>query len=201
MTGGNTVAAFLKRYPQVLLIAANVAAFICGLIFPAWYNAGMMNAFTVFDLHEYYRILTAMFLHGGIRHLVMNMLFLFFIADLNMTLQEPWKFWLVYFASGILGGYLTELVRHLMGSGIWSVGASGAILGLLGSTLALFILQRGRIPEAMRRSYLIRIGILAALNLIPGENGTDYLGHLCGFVVGFLLTLLLGGRRTAGDPV
>lgn len=192
-----TVSGFLKKYPQILLIAVNTAVFIFTLFDRNAYAAGMMGADPVFEQHEYYRILTAMFLHGSVRHLVMNMLFLFFASSQNMSMQGQRKFWFVYFASGILGGYLTVLIRHFTGSGIYSVGASGAILGVLGSTLALFILKRGQMPEAYRKNYLIRLGILAALNLIPQGTGTDYLGHACGFAVGFLLTFLLGDS----DPV
>mgnify|MGYP002625790906 CR=1 FL=1 len=199
MNGRTPAEDFLHRYPQILLIAVNVIAFILGLIFPDWYNRGMVSAQAVFDRKEYYRVLTYMFLHAGLRHLVMNMLFLFFIASLNMSLQERWRFWLVYFSSGILGGYFTVLVRHFTGSAIWSVGASGAVMGVLGSTLALFLRQRGRIPEALRKSYLVRIGVLALLNLIPSGGSTDYLGHLFGFLTGFLVTFLLGDRNDGED--
>ena len=133
-----------------------------------------MNSVTVYRQREYWRVFTAMFLHGDIRHLVFNMISLYGLSALVLASQPAWKYYFFYFASGILGGFSDAGIRLLMGDSTYSLGASGAIMGLLGVSIAYFIINRRRIPKAALKSQLLRLGIFAAVPQ-SGETIDDFL--------------------------
>lgn len=86
---------------------------------------------------DYKRLITSIFIHVGWQHLIFNMLALFFFSfGLESTLG-PWRLLLLYFASG-LGGNLLGLLIHRGSPGFSSVGASGAINGVIFASIALF---------------------------------------------------------------
>ncbi len=179
-----------RQIPGFILIGINTIVFILG--FFAYDKADwMMSAGTVFQKREYWRVLSSMFLHADIRHLVFNMISLFGLSGLILTYFPVWKYYTLYFASGILGGFSNAAVRLALSDETFSLGASGAIMGLLGANIAFYIRNRKRIVPAVLRSQLLRLGIFAAINLIPSGSSVDYLGHIFGFVWGFLLGLLI----------
>lgn len=179
-----------KLIPAFILIAANVTVFILG--FFAYDNGNwMMNSVTVYRQREYWRVFTAMFLHADIRHLVFNMISLYGLSAIVLASQPVWKYYVFYFVSGILGGFSDAGIRFIMGDWSFSLGASGAIMGLLGVCIAYFVVNRKRIPAAALKSQLLRLGIFAAINLIPGGGSVDYLAHLFGFLWGLVLGFLL----------
>ena len=179
-----------KRLPIFILIGIISVFSIAGFILRVP-EALMMSAEKVFLDHEYYRILAAMFLHADVVHLAQNMLCLFGVSDLFLSFRKVPKYLLVYLLSGILGALLELLIRFLLKDGTYALGASGACMGVLGADIALLLkTKEGRSPAAWR-SLLLRLGLLAAINLVPGSPGTDYLGHFSGFSFGFLLGLIL----------
>lgn len=182
-----------KQIPCFILIGVNVVLFILGFFAFDKYD-WMMNGETVWRGHEYWRVLTAMFLHGDIRHLMFNMISLFGLSGLILAYYPVWKYYALYFSAGILGGLSNAAVRLAVGNRTFSLGASGAIMGLLGANIAFYIKNRRRIAPAALRSQLLRLGIFAAINLIPESSSVDYLGHLFGFVWGFLIGLMMNIR-------
>ena len=179
-----------RRIPAFVLMAVILASGIAGFI------AGvperfMMNAGTVFQGRQFYRILTAMFLHADIMHLAQNLLCLFGVSDIFLASRSAVKYYLAYLGAGILGAAAELFVRYLLKDGTYALGASGAVMGVLGADIAL-VLKARRGPERPGlSSLLIRLGLLAAINLIPSPGNTDYLGHFFGFSAGFLIGLLL----------
>ena len=152
---------------------------------------GRIRSFTVFQGRQFYRILTAMFLHADIMHLAQNLLCLFGVSDIFLASRSAVKYYLVYLGAGILGAAAELFVRYLLKDGTYALGASGAVMGVLGADIAL-VLKARRGPERPGlSSLLIRLGLLAAINLIPSPGNTDYLGHFFGFSAGFLIGLLL----------
>jgi membrane associated rhomboid family serine protease len=141
---------------------------------------------------EWYRIFTHMFLHGGVIHVGMNMMTLFFIGYSVERRVGAKKVLFVYVLSG-LAAALNGLYWNLFTIG---VGASGAIFGLLGFSLVLNIYSAGK----KGRSMLITLCIFAAfviLNLVLAEAMyADYAAHYGGVVTGILIGFFSYVRRS-----
>jgi rhomboid protease GluP len=136
--------------------------------------------------HEWWRLITAGFLHGGILHILMNMWVLF---DLGAQVEEMYgtsRFLVVYFVSNI-AGFVASM--YLMPPTVPSVGASAAIFGLIGAMVAVGVRDRSSYGSAIR-SFYVRWAIYGlVLSLIPG---TDWAAHIGGLVGGFLIGLVTG---------
>ncbi|MFW5966050.1 MAG: rhomboid family intramembrane serine protease [Persicimonas sp.] len=134
------------------------------------------------DQGEYFRLISANFLHGGWLHLILNGVALFFLGLALEKLMGSWRMMLVYLVGG-LGGAIGS---YLAGPGAMSVGASTAIFGLFGGFLALHVRFWDDLTPPFRQSvqwWVFMIGINAALPLIVPI--VDYMAHLAGFVTGF----------------
>lgn len=133
---------------------------------------------------EYWRLITAIFLHGGIVHLLINCFSLNAIGTITENIYGRRRFLAIYFAAGILGN-----LASLCFSAYPGVGASGAIFGLLGAMLYLGVKN----PEFMRSGFGKDILVLAVLNLAYGftASGIDNFAHMGGIVGGFLATGIL----------
>ena len=133
---------------------------------------------------EPWRLLSSAFLHGGALHLGMNMMALWVMGPVLEGIFGPRRFLILYGASA-LGG---SLLSAFAGGSRMSVGASGAIWGLMTAFLALALRPRGVIPAPMaavlRRRARSPIVLNLGLSLLPG---IDLLGHLGGGLVGFAL--------------
>jgi rhomboid protease GluP len=133
---------------------------------------------------EPWRLVTAMFVHFGIFHLLMN---LYALYDLGKNLEKiigKVRFLTVYLATGIFGGLVSQL-WHL-DSYIVEAGASGGVFGIIGALIAL--LTTKIFPEEVRTPYLKRILSMVALNLVYGMQGSvNMAAHMGGLISGFLL--------------
>lgn len=132
---------------------------------------------------QYYRLITAMFLHGGIVHIALNMYALKSIGPLIENMYGKLKFTLIYFVSGIT----SSIFSYYFSSSI-SVGASGAIFGLMGAALILGI----KIRYKVGREFLNSILQVIIINLIIGFSisNVDNFGHLGGLIGGLTITSL-----------
>ena len=137
---------------------------------------------------EWYRLITAGFLHAGLFHLGFNMFALYFLGRvLEPSIGTP-RFLAVYFAS-LLAGSFGAIA--LTGSLVNTVGASGAVFGIFGAT---FIIARGRGLTNIARE----IGVILGINLLLtfAIPGISVGGHLGGLVGGVLCGLLIvAGER------
>ena len=179
-----------KQIPIYILIGINVLLFILGF-FAFDESAYMMNSRTVFTDKQFYRVLTSMFLHADIRHLAFNMISLYGLSGLMLLTQPVWKYYTIYLFSGLLGGLSDAAVRLSMNDQTFTLGASGAVMGLLGANIAFYVKNRRLLPKPVLKSQLLRLGIFAAINLIPENRSVDYFAHLFGFTAGFLLGLAM----------
>lgn len=132
---------------------------------------------------QYYRLITAMFLHGGILHIALNMYALKSIGPLIENIYGKWKFILTYFISGIT----SSLFSYYFSPAI-SVGASGAIFGLMGAALVLGIKMRHKIGRGFLRSILQVVVVNLFLGF--GLSNVDNFGHLGGLIGGLIITSL-----------
>ena len=135
---------------------------------------------------EVYRLITYMFLHGGLIHIFFNMYSLYIVGPRVEDFFGKWKFLLIYLISGISGG----LLSIAMNGDVISVGASGAIFGLFGALLYFGYNYRGYIG-AIIKSQILPIVIY---NLLIGFfiSGIDMWGHVGGFIGGIITTYALG---------
>jgi rhomboid protease GluP len=132
---------------------------------------------------EWWRLVTAMFLHGGMTHLLMNM-FSLYIVGRGVEMYFDTKSYLsIYFFSGIIGG-LVSLYMHPVAVG---VGASGAIFGVFGALAGFFLAHRDRIASHSK-AFMKDFGVIIAINLVIGLSipSIDVSAHIGGLVVGFI---------------
>ncbi len=143
---------------------------------------------------EWWRIVSAMFLHANLVHVFSNMLALFYYGAYVESRLGPWRFGLIYWISG-LGSMLGMMgVAILQGQlNLAGVGASGAVMGTLGAMLAL-VLRRWRSSKSTPDGKTLRF----LLTLVALQTVTDFLipqvsasAHLSGLVIGFLLALVV----------
>ena len=123
---------------------------------------------------EWWRLLTAMFLHGGVMHLFLNMFALYILGSELERLLGWWRFLGVYLVAGLAGAVASYWMLPVGGL---SVGASGAIFGIVG---AFFVANR-------RMNYQARqIALLAFVLLLPGFvfSNIDMAAHVGGLVGG-----------------
>lgn len=142
---------------------------------------------------EWYRLVTGGFLHAGLIHIGFNMVLLFMLGRmLEPSLGTP-RFLALYFASLLAGSFGALLLTDPL---IPTVGASGAVFGLIG---AAFILARGRGMDALAAE----LGFLIVINLVFtfGANNISVGGHLGGLVGGAICALaIIAGERGSFGP-
>lgn len=133
---------------------------------------------------EYYRLITSMFLHGGIIHLALNMYALYAIGPLIEKLFGKIKFISIYF----IGGVTASLFSYLFSASV-SIGASGAIFALLGAALVFGLKMRKNIG----RDFLTNVFSVIVVNLIIGFSipNVDNFGHLGGLIGGTIISFVL----------
>ena len=141
---------------------------------------------------QWWRLLTAGFLHGGILHLLMNSWVLF---DLGAATEEAYgtsRYLVIYFLSTITGFYGS----YLWNPGVASVGSSAGIFGLLGAMIALGVRDKSSYGAALRAHY-VQWGIYAILlsALFPA---TDNAAHIGGVAGGFAIAYVAGTPRLTG---
>lgn len=141
---------------------------------------------------QWWRLLTYMFLHGGLMHIGFNMWCLWDLGALCESLYGRWTFAAIYFITGIAAG----LASVAWNPGVPSVGASGAIFGLAGALIASFYLGEFSLPRVAisgtLRSLLFFVGFNVVFGtLVPGiDNGAHGGGLVSGLIVGALIARL-----------
>jgi len=142
---------------------------------------------------EWWRLLTNVFLHGGLMHIAFNMWALWNLGELCEALYGRWTFTAIYLICG-LGASITSAAWHPYGP---SVGASGAIFGLAGALIAAFKLGEFSVPRSALSGTLRSLGAFVVYNLIFGFlPGIDMAAHVGGLVTG----LIVGALIAVGAP-
>ena len=142
-----------------------------------------------YNIGQPWRLITAIFLHGGLLHIVFNMWVLMDIGPMVEELYGSARYLFLFVATGAAGYLLSSFLGHL------SVGASGALLGLIGVLLAATTGRKNLAAQALRSAlirWLIYIGVLGFI-----FSGTDNAAHFGGLVAGYLLGRLMVDRLPA----
>ena len=143
--------------------------------------------------HEWWRIITAGFLHFGAVHLVNNMVILYCMGSRLERVTGHLKYFLIYLVSLIGAGLLSYGMMLRTGDYAVSAGASGAIFGVIGGFLWIVILHRGRFEQITTRGIMMMI----VLTIYYGFSsaGIDNWGHIGGLLAGFAVTVILYHRN------
>jgi membrane associated rhomboid family serine protease len=174
------------------LIAINVLVYFGGST-----RAGFLGDYGLYGPAvangDWWRLLTAGFLHGGLLHIGFNMYILWFLGNLLEPALGPVRFLALYLAS-LLAGSFGALV---LSPEALTVGASGAVFGLMGAT---FVMQRARGIDPMQAGIGPMIVLNLAIGFLPGLN-ISIGGHLGGLIGGAIAGWLmdqLQARRIGG---
>ncbi len=142
---------------------------------------------------EPWRLLTATVLHAGVMHIGFNMWALWDVGRVAERFYGNLQFLVIYLLAGLFGSLASLFFAGRMAV---SVGASGAIFGVIGALLAALIGQRRRLPPALAaslgRSLLLFVGVSLFLGLTSGV--VDNAAHLGGLAAGFLLASIMAER-------
>lgn len=147
---------------------------------------------------EYYRLITAAFFHSGALHLFCNMYSLYIIGTQLETVMGKPKFTVVYLVSALTANLLSGVLN---GVGIYSLGASGAIFGLMGALLYFGYHYRLYLGSVITSQIIP----LILLNLFIGfsMSGVDNYGHIGGLVGGLFSSMMVGieGKTDKTDTI
>jgi membrane associated rhomboid family serine protease len=141
------------------------------------------------DLAQPWRFLTAVFLHGSILHIAFNMWVLMDIGPVIEELYGSARYFFIFVVTGI-GGYVLSSFF-----GNFSIGASGALLGLIGVLLAMSMGRKTAGMQMLRSEMIKWLIYILVFGLVM--RGIDNFAHVGGFVTGFILGKLMASRPPA----
>jgi len=183
---------FKEARITIFLISINVLLyFFFFLAFEdLFYQLVQINSKIIVEL-EIWRLFTSMFLHGDAMHLFSNMIALLLFGTYVELNFSKFEFLLIYFLSGLIGNLFS---LYLLPFNVISLGASGAIFGLIGATLSLVIVERD-MPLIMLGLFYVFYFLVSSFS--PGIN---YFAHIFGLLGGFLMGYVLKRKKKPFDP-
>jgi membrane associated rhomboid family serine protease len=156
----------------------------------------------------YFTLLTSMFMHGGIAHIAGNMLYLWVFGDNLENVMGHRNYFFFYLLMGIIASLSHVFTTAFLGHSqlIPSLGASGAISGVLGGYMILFPMRRVRlwvflgsiaVPAFIALGIWIVFQVINGMGVLGGEEagGIAYAAHIGGFVAGMLLVKLFVNKN------
>jgi membrane associated rhomboid family serine protease len=199
----------LQITPAVLiLIVINILVFLFEMSAGGWndpdvlHRIGALEPYAVVVQGEYWRLFTALFLHGGFLHLGFNLFALYVLGPPLEQLIGTTRFATCYLLSGLASsaGVVALAVNGLV-QVAQVIGASGCIMGIVGAW-AGYLLRNRHAPLAKQR--LANIGLIVAIQVAfdLSTPQVSMAAHMCGLVAGFFLGLILATPPVAGgvDP-
>jgi len=178
-----------------IFILINVIIFILGLVLKEiaggrdiLFEYGAQQNLLVTHNYQLWRLITSMFLHADFLHLISNAYFLFVCGEIVEKFLGRTKFVIIYLVTGLAGNLLSLI---LLDQGTYSLGASGACLGLGGVILYLILNKKSEFRKHFRNmtsfAFIILFNVFYGF-LLPGSNINNW-AHLGGFIAGILMAL------------
>ena len=188
-----------KPYIVYLILLINTLLFGTTEIFGGSTNSSVLVNFgALYGLYvsegQYWRLLTAMFLHAGFFHFALNCLSIFIMGSLAESILGHKKFLFIYIFSGITASFISLIFLPSYGV---AIGASGAIFGTLAALGGYFFIYRNKLGEFGKQNFNA-ILILALVNLAFGfmGSGVDNWGHIGGLIGGIIAAVLVIPKYT-----
>jgi rhomboid protease GluP len=147
---------------------------------------------------QWWRLVTSMFLHIGVMHILFNMWCLWDLGGMCESLYGHWTYAVVYLISGV-GGSMASVWWRPVGV---SAGASGAIFGVAGALIASYYLGEFSLPRFALGAHLRSLVLFAGYNLLFGavSGRTDNAAHIGGLLTGFLFGALIARVAPEREP-
>lgn len=194
----------------LLIIAANVFCFLVEWVQPTYLQNRFIAHYALIpDRLHLSALVTSMFLHGGWLHLIGNMWFLWVFGSHVEEAMGSAKFLVFYLLCGVASA-IVQLMTNL-GSAVPTLGASGAIAGVMGAFLLLyprarvvtlifivFIITTAELPAAFMLLYWFALQLLSGLasfQSFTNAGGIAWFAHVGGFLAGMLLIRIFSGNR------
>ena len=191
LPGGGTG---LGSITNLLLLANGIVFVVMGFLGAGWVEVASMEPYIRYGANnaaattdgEWWRLVTCMFMHYGLVHLLLNGWALFQTGHFVERLFGRPLYTLVYFGSGITGSVGTLLWK---GDQAWSAGASGAVFGVFGALLGYLLREKRAIPKGVFQPMLNSTLAFAGYNLLFGaiHPNIDNAAHLGGLFGGAIL--------------
>jgi membrane associated rhomboid family serine protease len=152
-----------------------------------------------------------MFMHGGVAHIAGNMLYLWIFGDNLENIMGPKRYLVFYLLCGILASLAHVFTTSILDQNLYvpSLGASGAISGVLGGYMLLFpkrSIRTWSFLGMMALPAFVVVGIWFVFQIIDGlgmlggaEGGVAYAAHIGGFIAGMLLVKLFVDRTSVAE--
>jgi membrane associated rhomboid family serine protease len=204
---------YTRATVTLAIIAANVAVFLFQLSMPgSLQNRFIMHYGLVPDQLHYSSILTSMFIHGGFLHIAGNMWFLWIFGRGVEDLLGHAKYLFLYSACGIAAALFFVMLNS--NSTVPTVGASGAIAGVMGAYLIKFprayirtlvfiviFITTIDVPAFVLLLYWFAIQFFSGIGSVgysaESSGGVAWFAHVGGFLAGMALMMLLPGQQRA----
>jgi len=138
---------------------------------------------------EWWRLISAMFLHAGIRHLLNNMLLLYVLGQHLEMLLGRIRFVILYLVCGIAANYIAFRWYESRGEMTVAVGASGAVFAVMGALLFIIIKNKGRARGLSLRQMLVMLGFSLYFGFVSA--GVSNIAHVSGLIAGFIVCIPL----------
>ena len=187
-----------KNYITWVILALNVAAHILHMILgETVYAAGSLSVLDVIEKKEYYRIVSSMFLHAGLAHILGNMLFVVILGEMLEQAIGHTRFAFCYLLTGVGGNLCSMLFELITGEYYHTVGASGAVCGIMGALLVIVILNRGNYGHISLNRMLLAIVYMIYTGLqSPVVNNAAHIGGLLSGVLIMAFFALFQRKRS-----
>jgi rhomboid protease GluP len=153
----------------------------------AAYRLGISSPYFIYIHHQWYRLITAMFLHGGLIHIGFNMMALMQLGPALEELYGSSRYFFLYIFTGAFGFLVSSFL------GTTSLGASGGLLGLVGAMLAITTKRGGSYMRELRSRLISSVVFLFVLGFMG--MGIDNKAHLAGLASGFALGKIFADRQ------
>lgn len=190
---------FKSKVPYItyFLIAVNVIFYVVPMLLGSDVYQYIIDAYCIHGpsirAGQYYRLLTGIFLHGNIVHLLFNCYALYVLGGQIESFFGKFKYIIIYLFSGLTGSLLSITLSGNVGS----IGASGAIFGLMGSLLYFGYHYRVYLGNVIKSQIVPLILLNLAIGFI--SSGIDNWGHIGGLIGGIVITMALGVKEKSSN--
>lgn len=174
-----------------ILIIFYVNFYIIGLLLPGFTRLLALNGTLVLVEHQYWRVFTSEFVHGGIAHLLLNSLFIFQIGNLVEAILGKKRYFILLFITIITSSAVVVFTDIYFQRAVYTLGSSGFGYGLIGAIVAFAILFPQRYYRRLAQNLLFNVVIYSLFFFFMTPGLVSFEGHIGGFIGGLVTIALL----------